>query len=295
MASKYLLQVDTLDALVDHQRIVRHLVCYEFPFDITRALEFALFRTYAVPSISKLLDATGEFYARPQKRYDDTDLIVSLLLQKGYDSPEGKAALRRMNQMHGRFDITNDDFLYVLSTFVFEPIKWNARFGWRPMHIKEQLALFHCWRAIGKHMNIEDIPDDIAEFRRWSQAYEQRHFVFDERNHRVGEATVTLFLSWFPALLRPLGRQAIYALMEERLLDAFGFPHPSRITRQLVTGSLKTLALFKRLTPPRRRPKLRDYSMKRRSYSQRYTIDDVGPPYMTQGNADSARSERGAD
>jgi hypothetical protein len=35
----------------------------------------------------------------------------------------------RINQMHGRFSISNDDFLYVLSTFVYEPIRWNERLG----------------------------------------------------------------------------------------------------------------------------------------------------------------------
>ena len=37
-----------------------------------------------------------------------------------------------MNRIHGRFEISNEDFVYVLSSFVFEPIRWNARFGWRP-------------------------------------------------------------------------------------------------------------------------------------------------------------------
>ena len=112
-------QIRKLDPRIDNQRIVFLNTCYEFPFDTTRSLEFALFRTYCVPSISKLLDQTGELTARPQKRYDDTDIIISELLEWGYDSDRGKAALRRMNQIHGRFQISNDDFLYVLSTFIF--------------------------------------------------------------------------------------------------------------------------------------------------------------------------------
>jgi len=43
-----------------------------------------------------------------------------------------------MNQLHGRFDIANEDFLYVLSTFIFEPIRWNTRFGWRPATVSRQ-------------------------------------------------------------------------------------------------------------------------------------------------------------
>src|SRR5947208_29922 len=99
---RILKKIRTLDPVKDHQRIVFLSTCYEFPFDTTRSLEFALYRTYCVPSISALLDRTGEFAARPQKRYDDTDLIVSELMEWGYDSDRGKRALRRMNQLHGR-------------------------------------------------------------------------------------------------------------------------------------------------------------------------------------------------
>src|SRR6185312_9226410 len=113
--------IERLDPEKDHQRIIFLSTCYEFPFDTTRALEFALFRTFCVPTISALLNRTGEFRSRPQKRYDDTDLIVSELMEHGYDSERGQRALARMNALHGRFNIANEDFLYVLSTFIFEP------------------------------------------------------------------------------------------------------------------------------------------------------------------------------
>ena len=70
---------------------------------MNQSLSFALYRTYAVPSIGRLLSETGEFTQRTQKRYDDTDLIVSELMERGYDSERGGRALRRMNQQHGRF------------------------------------------------------------------------------------------------------------------------------------------------------------------------------------------------
>ena len=73
-------EIQALDPERDHQRIVFLSTCYEFPFDTTRALEFALFRTFCVPSISALLDRTGEFRQRAQKRYDDT---VALLREIG--------------------------------------------------------------------------------------------------------------------------------------------------------------------------------------------------------------------
>ena len=126
-------QIRALDPERDHERIVFLSTCYEFPFDTTRALEFALFRTFCVPRIARLIDGTGEFRNRAQKRYDDTDIIVSELMEYGYSSERGSRALARMNAQHGRFNIANDDFRYVLSTFIYEPIRWNARFGWREM------------------------------------------------------------------------------------------------------------------------------------------------------------------
>src|SRR3954469_11876929 len=161
-------RIRALDPERDHERIVFLSTCYDFSFDTTRALEFALFRAFCVPRIARLLDATGEFRARAQKRYDDTDIIVSELMEHGYDSDRGKRALRRMNQLHGRFAISNDDFLYVLSTFIFEPIRWNERFGWRRMCETERLAMFHFWREVGRRMNIKDIPDDYETFERFN-------------------------------------------------------------------------------------------------------------------------------
>jgi hypothetical protein len=277
-------QIRALDPVADHKRIVFLNMCYEFPFDTTRSLEFALFRTYCVPSISALLDRTGESYHRAQKRYDDTDLIISELVEWGYDSDRGQRALRRMNQLHGRFQIANEDFLYVLSTFIYEPIRWNARFGWRLMCEQERLAMFHFWREVGRRMNVQDIPTDYHAFEAFNVAYERRHYRFTEANQRVGAATRDLFISWFPRFLHPLVRPAIYALMDDPILTAFGFPRPSRLTRGLVTGALWLRARALRWLPPRRRPRLRT-QMKHRSYPQGYRIEELGPPSFRRDGA----------
>ena len=87
-------QIQELDPIADHQRIVFLSTRFDLPFDTVRSLELALFRTFCVPSIAELLDRTGEFQRRSQKRYDDTDIIVSELMDHGYDSDRGKSALR---------------------------------------------------------------------------------------------------------------------------------------------------------------------------------------------------------
>jgi hypothetical protein len=269
-----------LDPEKDCQRIIFLSSCYDFPFDTTRALEFALFRTFCVPSISALLDQTGEFRERAQKRYDDTDLIISELVEWGYDSERGKRALRRMNQIHSRFDIANDGYLYVLSTFIYEPIRWNERFGWRPLCEQERLGYFHFWREVGRRMNIQAIPASYDELDRFNRDYERQHFRFTEANQRVGAATRELFVRWFPRPLAPLVRSAIYALLDDPLLEAFGFPRPAQLTRWLVPSVLRLRAKLNRFLPARRRPRLRT-EMRHRTYPSGYQIEQLGPPGAT--------------
>ena len=266
-----------LDAEKDHQRIIFLSTCYDFPFDTTRALEFALFRSFAVPSISLLLDRTGEFRRRSQKRYDDTDIMVSELIEWGYDSERGQRALRRINQLHGRFAIANEDFLYVLSTFIYEPIRWNERFGWRPMCEQERLGYFYFWREVGRRMNIREIPSDYHEFETYNREYEKEHYRFTEPNQRVGVATRELFVSWFPRFLSPVVRRVIHALLDDALIDAFGFPKPSKSARWVVTNALRLRAIAAGLLPARRKPRLRT-GMIHPSYPDGYVIEQLGPP-----------------
>jgi hypothetical protein len=275
-ASRVLDEIRALDAARDHQRIVMLSTRVDFPFDTTRALELALFRTFGVPSISALLHRTGEFERRAQKRYDDTDIIVSELTEHGYDSDRGRAALARMNAIHGRFKIANEDSLYVLSTFVFEPIRFNARFGWRLMTAKEMVALFHFWRAVGERMGIRDIPERYQDFERFSAAYEARRYFFTEANHAVGVATVNLFAGWFPRPLHGLVRQAIYALLDAPARRAFGFPDANPVIAALVLAAMKVRAAALRVWPRRRRPLLRS-AMTHPSYPKGYQIETLGP------------------
>ena len=83
----------------------------------------ALYRTFCAPTTSALLDRTREFQDRAQRRYDDTSLLMVEIVEWGYDSDRGKELLPRINRFHRTYDIANDDFLYVLSTFHLEPVR----------------------------------------------------------------------------------------------------------------------------------------------------------------------------
>ncbi len=268
---------DTSDPRRDCEKIARRLGTVEFPWDTTRSLELALFRTFASPRIGGLLHRTGEFEARTQKRYDDTDLMVSEMVEHGFSSERGRRAIARINSLHARFRIPNVDFLYVLSTFIFEPIRWNARFGWRRMTETEQLGWFWFWRGVGAQMRIEDLPDDFSAFERFSRDYEREHFRFTEANRHVALATREMFAGWFPRPLRPLVRRSIHGLLDPPLLAAFGLTPAPRWLERSTTVAMRARALALRFLPKRRRPVLRT-RIARADYPEGYSVESLGPP-----------------
>jgi len=272
-------EIERLDPERDCQRIMHLSFGYEFPWDSIRALEIALYRTYCVPSISKLLDGTGEFYRNTQKRYDDTSILVAEMCEWGYESGRGKEALERMNWAHGHFRITNDDFLYVLSTFIYEPVRWIDRFCWRRLCENERLGYYFFWREVGTRMGIRDIPPSYAEFERWSLDYERRCFRFADTNQRIGSATRDLFASWFPRTFAPLVHYGIYAVLEDPMLEAFGFPKPLPIMRSFVRGALRARGRMVRWMPARTEGHFFTDD-RNRTHPHGYEISKLGPPRL---------------
>jgi hypothetical protein len=286
--------IEQLDPERDHQRIVHLSFGYDFPWDSIRALEIALYRTYCVPSISALLDRTGEFHHNTQRRYDDTSILVAEMCEWGYESGRGKEALERMNWAHAHYKIANDDFLYVLSTFIYEPVRWIDAVGWRPTCANERLGYYCFWREIGKRMGIADIPASYEAFETWSREYERRTFRFADTNQRVGTATRDLFAAWFPRILTPVVRYSIYAMLDDDMINSFGFPRPLPGTRALLRGALKLRGWAVGWLPPLRSPHFFTDD-RNRTHPDGYQIDRLGPPKLVAAETKRATGDQSHD
>lgn len=120
------------------------------------SLEFALFKPFATPSVSRLLVSTREFLDRCPRRAEDTELILSEIIDpypriqnqkriceyisekdimKQYERRE--AAINRLNEVHGKYPISDEDYLYTLVLFVTEPLRWLNKWEWRKLDIRE--------------------------------------------------------------------------------------------------------------------------------------------------------------
>jgi dephospho-CoA kinase len=251
-----------------------------FPWDITRALELALLKTFCLPSISGLLSSTGEFEQRPRKRYDDTGLMVAELLRHGPDSAVGSAVLARLNRIHGHYAISNDDFLYVLSSFVAEPIRWLQRYGWRPLSSGEQQCLFRFWLRVGERMGIRELPQSLEALLALNGAVEAQRFQAADSNQRVAEATLTMLVNDWPAPLRPSLRRLLQGLLEPETACSLSWRPAPGWLRQLLRAALRSRSAlangWQRLRPPRRTSFYSEAPTP--SYGSSFRLEQLGPP-----------------
>ncbi|KXN91328.1 hypothetical protein AN958_01303 [Leucoagaricus sp. SymC.cos] len=113
---------------------------YDMPLLLNCSLAFVLFKTYGLPSISKLLSATKQLKSSEtvSRRYADTEVMISTWVgcpisgyvtedKSGELDPRAMIALARVNYLHSKYNISNGDFLYTLILFAVEPATWARR------------------------------------------------------------------------------------------------------------------------------------------------------------------------
>ena len=210
----------------------------EFPFTFEKSLQFALFRTYGIPTISKLLVQTSQFSeeSTATKRYADTALLIAEFMGYHPTSARSIEAIGRMNYIHSQYQksgkILDDDLLYTLALFAGEPLRWIDRYEWRQLEGFERCAIGTFWKAIGDAMGINysklrsceggwiDGLQWLDELIEWSAEYEKRVMVPDENNNKTAEQTVAILLYNLPDLMKLPGRRIVSALMDDRLRRA---------------------------------------------------------------------------
>ncbi len=168
-------------------------------------------------------------------------LILDAVIEHGMDSAEGRAAIRRMTE-------------------------------------SERIAGANYYRSLGRHMGIRDFPATWQSFARFMDGYESRHFGFDPGGRDVAESTLAL-LGTFPPhhrLPAALARRMSLAVMDDPVLDAFGFPRPHPVLRSLVRGGLTARGRAVRFLPPRRQPYFARQLPQIRGYPDGYEVAHLG-------------------
>jgi hypothetical protein len=284
-------QIQQLDPERDYEQIFLLCTRYEFPWDYSQGVAIAFLRDYGVPSVSRLLAHTAEFAEHGQKRYDDTQLFGYEAVDQSMESAHGRAGFRRLNRVHGHYDIPNEDFRYVLATLVVGPIRWLRRYGWRPLSEHEVQGITLTMVRYGELMGIKDLPADYPGFEELFQRTERERFAFDEANRRVAVDTLRIFANWFPRPLRGLAARAVVALLDEPLRLALGLPEESPLLKYTVDRAVFLRGKIVRRLPAR--PDTRPWRPKPRTYPFGWSLNDLGPAGMDLPAEQSAKEMAG--
>ncbi len=231
--------IAALDAERDAQAIVVILANHVFPLEILVALELAQLRTFSIPSISRLLHRTRQYEAAGQKRLDDTRAILTEIAESKEGSTQHAEMVTHLNRIHAQYRISNDDYLYTLSTFVFDPWRFIERFGHRPLTEKEKQAFYFFYRRLGEAMHMEAIPPSFDAFLEWKEEYERRAQRYSEDNEHVARGMLTTVQGLLPAPLRPALEPLLASLIKEpAFLASIGFKPAAPSFQRAVHGVL---------------------------------------------------------
>lgn len=253
----------------DAQAIMQYQAELEYPKMYEMSIQFALFKTYGIPTISSLLAATKEFSTpeNANKRYTDTAVLIQEFTSHQPRDERVIKAIARMNYIHTRYrkagKISNEDLLYTLSVFITQPIDWIGKYEWRPMTDMERCAIGTFWKSIGDAMGITyegflahsewkdglDFSDDITT---WAKSYEDSFMVPAATNKKTADELIPLLLYYVPKSMKPAAANMVGVMMGDRLRKAMMYPNPSKAHFFTVNLLLSTRKFFLRhLSLPR--------------------------------------------
>ena len=231
--------------------ILKDLVELEFPKTMGLSLVFALFRTYAIPSISSLLIATGEL-SRPEtasKRTADLGMLVLEFCLNAPSSERAMEAVARMNFLHSAYvqagKIRNEDLVYTLAILASEPVRSMGLYEWRNLTDVEICASATFWKSMGDRMGVDysmlpgakqgwcDGLQWYEEIVTWADQYEEAQMVPAEMNRRMVSGYVDLVFLNLPKRIEVFGRYIVAFMGGERWTRAVMFEPPPPAFRLL--------------------------------------------------------------
>ena len=208
--------------LSDAEQIYHRLALLDLIQDVRIGLQLAFYRTFAVPRIAELLVQTGQFHAQPQKRSIDTGLFMYELIEAGFDSQRGRDVVRGLNRMHKKWNISQEDYLYVLVALMVVPTRWVNSYAPRDMTVEETQAVVVFYRELGRLMNISDLPESYVEAEEFFDDYEARNVAYSDAGKALMHETRGVMAEQLPWPLKPGASLFTRLMLDDYVADAVG-------------------------------------------------------------------------
>lgn len=271
-------RIQSLDPTVDFEQIYQIDALYEFGPALMMGLSFAFYRTFAIPRIADLLDHTQELAKNPLKRSFDTGLVIYELISAGLGSSRGRAMIRLMNGLHRRWPIEQNDYTYVLTTFIVIPMRWLERTSWRKPTRAEKEACNAFYVELGRQMNIHHLPATYQDACDFLDQYETEHMAYSRAGANLTAATLPVLATQLPGPLKNHAAAVMSALINEPTLsEAIGLSHPSKAFRALLRIQYTVDNIKLRCSAPRAEPSFTPGGPVELVYPNGYSINQLGP------------------
>lgn len=226
-------RIEVLDPAGDHAEIVQ-LFYRDFGAIMVLQAVTGNLMTFAVPRMSRILSATGQFEHHTAKRFVDTALLTNAVLDHGLEPGPGREAARRVNAMHREYDIHPEDFVAVGCDIPVMSVEIAERFGWRTVTDIEREALRIHYsresRAFGSH---RELPATLDGMRAFWNTYLDEQTAFEPQNRVLARAFLRYLATLLPAPLRPLLGPVLLPQVDPRVLRACGLRVPSAAHRRI--------------------------------------------------------------
>jgi hypothetical protein len=257
-------RIAALDPDEDHEEVARLTleVLYGDPIGVHAGLLLGFSRQVAVPSIARVIyrGGGGDTLRDIARRIDDTLALFGAFLKWGPSSPAGRAAIARMERIHARFPITDEQKRYTLATLIFEPDRIAEHLGLDQFTDGQREAIWRFWLGVAEQMPLGGLPAMPAELRRWMLDYEREHWRYTNDGRRVVERFFEDWTTrWFPRPARELGRQILLAMMDDALRAALRLEAPSKHLQRLVRASARASSPLMLVRPYRSDRSWQDY------------------------------------
>ncbi|CRG82711.1 hypothetical protein PISL3812_00055 [Talaromyces islandicus] len=258
------------------QRIYDSLMHAEFPFWFWKGIELALFRTYAIPTISSQLAKTSRLVAPETlpRRYVETEVLFLEFALRKWGTVPWLQAMARTRAIHAGYRksgaVREEDMLFTLAALATQPVTLVEQLEWRRLNEAELCAIGTLYRAMADAFDI-DYSTYLAPYvdkkpstglvgldfyyalHSWQMAYEARAMTYTPQNRVLCDAAICLLLWGVPgASLRQFVTTALTTIMDDSLREAMGFP-PTPVWIAKMTASLLDARrwLLRYLCPPR--------------------------------------------
>jgi len=267
-------EIEKLDPVEDCLRVYR-LFLEDFQAAGAFRITAGLFVTYAAPSISRILAESQAFERGLLKRLVDTMILDDVYHEQGFEPGPGREAIRRVNEMHRKYDIVPEDFVYIGCHEALSNIWFAETYGWRTVTDGERIAAQEFAKLRGKHMyGSAPYPETLDEMQVFCDEWEDKNLYFEPQNEKLAKQLIDFVLADLPRPLRPAARAFFLSVgPDDRYVTACGIDMPSKRAQGWARWVMRQ---YGRLDPLVDGPSKAALKLVERLYPDGYEIRNLG-------------------